>query len=97
MLGGTIFGAGMAILGYCPGTGVAAVGQGEKEAAAGVMGMLGGALAFVKFYPVLKPLIEKGGLGKRTLPEMTRTSPWLWVLGISTAAAATKLLNGRDT
>lgn len=83
VLGGTLFGAGMAILGYCPGTNMAALGQGHKDAAAGAVGMLLGALAFVRLYPRLKPLIEKGSMGKRTLPEMTRTSPWLWAAGIS--------------
>jgi hypothetical protein len=85
VLGGTLFGSGMAILGYCPGTNMAALGQGHKDAAAGTIGMLGGALAFVRLYPYLKPLIEKGGMGKRTLPEMTRTSPWLWAAAISAA------------
>lgn len=88
VLGGTLFGAGMAILGYCPGTDMAALGAGHKDAAAGAFGMLGGALAFVKLYPLIKPLIEKGSFGKRTLPELTGTSPWLWVAGTSAAAAA---------
>jgi hypothetical protein len=85
VLGGTLFGAGMAILGYCPGTNMAALGQGHKDAAAGAFGMLLGALSFVRLYPSLKPLIEKGSMGKRTLPEITRTSPWLWAAAMSAA------------
>lgn len=85
VLGGTLFGAGMALLGYCPGTNMAALGQGHKDAAAGAAGMLLGALTFVRFYPQIKPLIEKGQKGKRTLPEITRTSPWLWTALISAA------------
>lgn len=85
VLGGTLFGTGMAILGYCPGTNMAAMGKGHKDAVAGMIGMFVGALAFVRLYPSLKPLIEKGSMGKRTLPEMTRTSPWLWTAAISAA------------
>ncbi|RJQ60855.1 MAG: YeeE/YedE family protein [Desulfobacteraceae bacterium] len=97
VLGGTLFGAGMAILGYCPGTDMAAVGAGHRDAAAGALGMLGGALAFVKLYPHIKPLMEKGSFGKRTLPELTGTSPWLWVAGTSAAvAAAAGFLDGGE-
>ncbi len=89
VIGGTLFGAGMAILGYCPGTDMAALGAGHKDAAAGAVGMFGGAMAFVKLYPHIKPLIEKGSLGTRSLPELTGTSPWLWVTGIAAATAVT--------
>lgn len=88
VVGGTLFGAGMALLGYCPGTSMAAVGEGHRDAAAGALGMLGGALAFVKFYPHLNKVMETGALGKKTLPEVTGTSPWLWVAGTSAAVAA---------
>ena len=88
VLGGTVFGTGMATLGYCPGTSLAAVGEGHRDALAGVLGMMGGALAFVKFYPHLKKLMEKGAMGEQTLPRATGTSPWLWVAGTSAAVAA---------
>lgn len=66
--GGALFGAGMAILGYCPGTSVAAVGEGRRDAIAGVAGMLAGAAAFVALYPKLEPVISAGGdYGKVTL------------------------------
>lgn len=85
VLGGTLFGSGMALLGYCPGTTVAAVGEGHKDAVAGVIGMLVGAAAFVKLYPRIKSLIDKGDLGEKTLPELTGISPWTWI--VDTAAA----------
>ncbi|NIN68518.1 MAG: YeeE/YedE family protein, partial [Anaerolineae bacterium] len=53
-LGGLIFGAGMAILGYCPGTGVAALGNGSRDAIAGVAGMLFGAALYAEVYPWAK-------------------------------------------
>jgi uncharacterized membrane protein YedE/YeeE len=67
-LGAVLFGAGLAVSGYCPGTSVTAVGEGRRDALATVLGMLAGAGAFVAFYPRLVPIIDAGGdLGKRML------------------------------
>ncbi|HJL20564.1 MAG TPA: hypothetical protein RMH99_33210 [Sandaracinaceae bacterium LLY-WYZ-13_1] len=60
----------MALLGHCPGTSVAAVGEGRGDALAGVAGMLLGALLFVKLYPDLKPWLDKGDLGEVTVGEL---------------------------
>lgn len=49
LIGGLIFGVGMAILGLCPGTCIAAAGQGSLDAWYGLLGMLVGALLFVPF------------------------------------------------
>lgn len=60
-MGGIFFGVGLAIFGYCPGTGVAACGEGRKDAVVGVVGMLAGAWVFVWMYPLLGPLIRDYG------------------------------------
>ncbi len=39
LAGGILFGIGIAIFGYCPGTGLAACGEGRKDAMIGVVGM----------------------------------------------------------
>jgi hypothetical protein len=97
VLGGALFGAGMALLGYCPGTNMAAIGRGHRDAVAGAIGMMGGAMAFVRLYPHLKPVIEKGGMGKKTIPGLTHTSPWLWIAAVSAAVAgAAKWLDGKE-
>lgn len=81
--GGLLFGAGMAVFGYCPGTGVAASGEGHRDAMVGVAGMLCGAAVYVALYPSLKPMITAlADWGKITLPEAASTSPWPWVLGL---------------
>ena len=54
VLGGLIFGAGMAILGYCPGTLAISAGEGSLDA---VIGIFGGLLAGV-FYTLALPFIE---------------------------------------
>ena len=83
LLGSLVFGTGMAVLGYCPGTGVAACAEGRRDAWVGVLGMFAGALTFVAAKPLLEPVIlSLGDLGKITLPELTGTSPWLWIGGL---------------
>jgi uncharacterized protein len=78
--GGILFGIGIIFYGYCPGTGVAAVGEGHKDAFAGFLGMLSGAGLYVVTFPLIKSLREAfPNLGKVTLPEVTHSSPWPWV------------------
>ena len=92
LLGAVCFGIGMAVLGYCPGTTVAACGEGRRDAMVGVLGMWAGALLFVVFNDGLQPVIQVlGNAGKLTLPEITGTSPWLWV-GLLAAAGVAGLL-----
>lgn len=99
--GAVLFGTGLAVLGYCPGTSLAAVGEGNQDALLGTLGMLAGAAAFVAFYPAVVPAIEAGGdLGKVTLPKLTKTPAWPWVAGLAavtlTAAAFDNNSKGRQ-
>lgn len=55
--GGVLFGMGMAILGYCPGTIAVSLGQGAVDALFGILGGLCGALAFAVFYPGVSPVL----------------------------------------
>lgn len=85
LVGGAIFGVGMAVLGYCPGTGVVACGEGRKDAYFGLVGMVAGAAIYVVFYSTFSKLaVAMGDGGKLTFPQMTGTSPWLWIVPIAT-------------
>ena len=80
LLGAACFGVGMAVLGYCPGTSVAGCGEGRRDALVGVIGMFTGAALYVALYEQLAPVVNSlGDWGKITLPELTHTSPWLWI------------------
>ncbi len=46
LVGGLIFGAGMGLLGYCPGTLLARIGEGKKDAWMGLVGVVIGMLFF---------------------------------------------------
>lgn len=67
--GGAILGIGWAVSGYCPGTGVVALGSGRKDALFFVLGGLVGALAYMLVYPLAKNsgLLESIFGGKSTL------------------------------
>jgi uncharacterized membrane protein YedE/YeeE len=94
--GGLIFGVGMALLGYCPGTGVAAMATGRLDAIAGFAGMLGGAAAYAFVYPwVAEHLLKVGDLGKKRLPEVLGGPDWLWYAGLVLVAAGVFALVSR--
>ncbi len=77
ILGGLIFGAGLALLGYCPGTAAAALGEGRVDALAGMAGMLVGAGVFAEAYPALKQsVLTWGDFGKVTLPSLLGLNHW---------------------
>lgn len=81
LIGSLIFGAGFAMLGYCPGTMVGAVGQGSLDALfGGIPGMLIGAGLFAAFYPTLeRTILNRGSFGELTLPQLMKVHPW-WVV-----------------
>ena len=82
IIGGLIFGAGFAVLGYCPGTIAGAVGQGSIDSLiGGVGGILLGSWIFAVAYPGLqKTVLSKGDFGELTLPKLFRVNPWVVVL-----------------
>jgi uncharacterized protein len=69
--GAVLFGAGMALSGYCPGTAAAAAGSGRREGVWAMAGMLAAAAVFVATYPRLKKALEAGSLGRLTVAEGT--------------------------
>ena len=76
-LGGLVFGVGMVLLGYCPGTGVAAAAEGKTDALFGVVGMMLGALLFAEQFSFFgKNVLAWIDLGPVTLPELTRIPAW---------------------
>ena len=80
-LGAALFGVGMVIYGYCPGTGVAAVATGSLHALVGFVGMLTGAALYALSYAWVEMHIQPvAALGKVRLPELTGMPEWCWFL-----------------
>lgn len=71
IVGGLLFGVGFALLGYCPGTGAAAIGQGNWDAIVGVVGLLLGSFIFAEMSATLdNKLMKVGGRGKLMLHDV---------------------------
>jgi uncharacterized membrane protein YedE/YeeE len=86
VIGGLIFGVGFALLGYCPGTAVAAVGEGRLDALfGGIIGMLSGAFIYAMVYPRAKPLLAIRSMGKKTLWQLVGLPPLATMALVSAA------------
>lgn len=73
VIGGLVFGAGFALIGYCPGTVAAALGQGSYDALFAMAGLVLGSYIYAEFSKRLKASVEQWGeKGKLTLPEALR-------------------------
>ena len=71
IIGGLLFGAGFALIGYCPGTAAAALGQGSWDALFGMVGLVAGSWLYAELSERLKKTVETWGeLGKLTLPDV---------------------------
>src|ERR1039458_3836022 len=83
-LGGLVFGVGMVLLGYCPGTGVAAAAEGKTDALFGVVGMTCGTILFAEQFAFLgKNVLTWINLGPVTLPELTHIPAWAIFVGLT--------------
>jgi uncharacterized protein len=81
ILGGLLFGVGFALLSYCPGTGAAALGQGNFDALAGILGLMAGSYLYAESSGLLERTVLKwGDRGKLMLPELVGLSRATFVL-----------------
>ena len=78
LLGGSLFGAGWAVMGYCPGTSLGAIGEGRWHAVFAILGMVIGAALYAECFPALKTsVLAWKDFGKLGLPEAVGASPWV--------------------
>lgn len=88
VLGASLFGVGMVVYGYCPGTGIAAMATGSLHAVVGFLGMLvGAALYAASFLWVKEHILSVAALGKLRLPEATGIPDWGWFAILAAIAA----------
>jgi hypothetical protein len=70
-LGAGLFGIGMALYGFCPGTAVAAIGAGSVHALVGASGMIGGGILYaLTFDWVSHAILPVWAMGKVQLPQL---------------------------
>lgn len=81
ILGGLLFGLGFGLIAYCPGTGAAAIGQGNYDAIFGVLGLIAGSYAFAEAFGFLARTINKwGDRGKITLADLVHVRRTIFAL-----------------
>jgi hypothetical protein len=98
IIGGLVFGAGFALMGYCPGTAAAALGQGSWDALFGMTGLVAGSWIFAELSGWTKRTIEKwGDLGKVLLPDLLRVPRGVFVVGFAVVLTTLLVLLQRFT
>jgi len=86
-LGAALFGVGMVLYGYCPGTGVAAMATGSIHATVGFAGMLVGGVLYALSFTWVEANIQKvAALGKVRLPDVTGVPDWGWFVILAVIA-----------
>ena len=87
-VGGVLFGIGMAIGGYCPGTAAAAVATGKIDGIVFIVGFLIGSLIFGDLFPVWGDFYNSNYLGTFRLDQWLGVSLGVAVFGIVVIAVA---------
>jgi uncharacterized membrane protein YedE/YeeE len=88
VLGAAIFGVGMVLYGYCPGTALAAAASGSLHALVGVAGLLVGGVLYAFSFPwIAKTILPVGALGKVRLPDVTGVPAPVWFGALLAIAA----------
>ena len=85
-VGGILFGIGMAIGGYCPGTAAAAVATGKIDGVLFIVGFLIGSLVFGDFFPVWGDFYNSNYLGAFRLDQWLGLSLGTVVLAVTIIA-----------
>jgi uncharacterized membrane protein YedE/YeeE len=89
VIGGLIFGLGFALIGYCPGTGAAALGQGNLDAIPGIAGLMAGSYLYAEFSKQLSATVLKwGDRGRLMLPDLMGVGRMPFLLGFAPVLVA---------
>jgi uncharacterized membrane protein YedE/YeeE len=81
--GAAIFGVGMVLYGYCPGTAIAAAASGSVHALVGLGGLLVGGTFYAFSFPwIAKNILPVAALGKVRLPDVTGVPALVWFVAL---------------
>lgn len=86
LLGGIVFGVGMALSGFCPGTIAAGAGEGRLDnLIPGGLGLYTGAVVYGLLYERVVPWLARGARTS-TLSQLLHVEPWLLVAVLAEVA-----------
>jgi uncharacterized protein len=78
LVGGALFGIGWAVMGFCPGTAVGAIGEGRWHAIFAIVGMLLGAAIYAEIFPTVNDtILSWANFGKIRLPDVLGVNQWI--------------------
>ncbi|NTU49392.1 MAG: YeeE/YedE family protein [Desulfobulbaceae bacterium] len=84
VIGGGLFGLGWAVMGFCPGTSIGAIGEGRWHAIWAVLGMIAGAAIFAEMYPFFKQTVLTWlDWGKVSLADVTGLNHWVLIVALT--------------
>jgi uncharacterized membrane protein YedE/YeeE len=83
IIGGLILGAGIALAGACPGTTLAQIGAGYRDALFTLVGGLAGAVAYAYADPVLSKTLLGQSSGKLIFSQLMGIPYWAGALGLA--------------
>lgn len=87
-LGAALFGIGMVLYGYCPGTALGAIATGSVHALVGAFGMIVGAVLYALSFDWVKGhVLNVWALGKVRLPDLTGIPDAVWFVALAIGAA----------
>ena len=87
-IGGLLFGIGMVVGGYCPGTAAAALATGKIDGVVFIVGFLVGSLVFGEYFPVWGDFYNSDYMGAFRLDQWLDVSLGVTVLGVVVVAVA---------
>ncbi len=70
LVGGAMFGVGMVMSGWCPGTAVVGFARGKIDAAVFLLGLLAGMYVYFDFYDKFADFAKSGYLGRYTIDKL---------------------------
>lgn len=83
LAGGGVFGIGMAILGYCPGTCIGALAEKSRDAWFGLLGMVCGAGIYAETFSWINVNVKPANqINKMTLAQHFGISPWILIISL---------------
>ncbi|HEX8991021.1 MAG TPA: YeeE/YedE thiosulfate transporter family protein [Anaerolineales bacterium] len=88
LVGGLVFGVGMSLAGFCPGTCAAGAGEGKLDyIIPGFLGFIVGAIIYGSTYSLVFPQISAiANLGGVVIPDLWNLSPYLTMLAFGLMA-----------
>ena len=95
-IGGVILGVGIALAGACPGTTLAQIGAGYRDAIVTLIGAIAGAVVYSYLEPTLSKTFLGAGSGKITFAEVIGVPYWAGALVLAAVIAVTLLLLERE-